>query len=500
MRNRRQLSNFASKMNSIFGLREQGRELLTLLADITDCRYASLLFLDLEGDDFTVLSYHPEREDNPLSRLGLGGQHPIIKYLSKEGKVLTGRSVASQPDLAAALATARTGLDRVELLVPLISRGCLLGILALGQKKSGRYSSEDFALLQDIASRVAVSMEKEYLREQLSEREKSLSVLNRCCAIMTSSMDIPQVFGGLVAELNKVIDASWAAIAMVENEHLYLLALSGETDSAAKAGERMPLAGTAVEWVVRHQKSLTEPDLSPESPFGAGQSYLEPGLRSVVYLPLVAKGKAIGSLIVGSRRPHAYGQREMALLEDLAAQIAMPIENARLYAEIEEKARIDEITGLLNRRSLDEAMASEISRHSRYGGIFSLIILDLDSFKAFNDNYGHLAGDGLLSRIGSGIRKSIRNADRAFRYGGDEFAILLPQTPVDAASQVAERVRKQVASEVTTGQVPVTASLGLATWPADGTAASEVIAAADAALYQAKRRGGNQSRRANKKP
>ena len=159
------------------------------------------------------------------------------------------------------------------------------------------------------------------------------------------------------------------------------------------------------------------------------------------------------------------------LLEHVASQIARPIENSRLYAEVEEKARIDELTGLLNRRSLNEVMASEISRHSRYGGGFSLIILDLDLFKTYNDSYGHLAGDELLRQIGGIIEKAIRGADQAFRYGGDEFAVLLPNTSIDAANRVAERVCKQVASEVIAGDIPVTASLGLASWPANGRGA-----------------------------
>jgi len=185
------------------------------------------------------------------------------------------------------------------------------------------------------------------------------------------------------------------------------------------------------------------------------------------------------------------------LLEQLASQIAMPVENSQRYAEAEAKAHVDELTGLLNRRSLDELITSEIGRHSRYGGVFSIIILDLDSFKAFNDNYGHLAGDKLLREIGSIMKRSIRSADQAFRYGGDEFAILLPQTTIEAAYEVAERVRQRVTSEAKTGSVPVTASLGLASWPIDGIGSNEVIAVADAALYHAKRGGGNQSHQAS---
>ena len=255
----------------------------------------------------------------------------------------------------------------------------------------------------------------------------------------------------------------------------------------------MPIRGTATEWVATRKEAVVESDLSQESRFVTGKYHLKQGVRSIAYLPLIVKGETIGSFVIGSCNPNAYGQRYMMLLEQLASQIAMSIENSRLYAQAEEKARVDELTGLLNRRSLDELIASEINRHSRYGGVFSLIILDLDGFKAFNDRYGHLAGDKLLGKIGSIMKSAIRSTDRAFRFGGDEFAILLPNTPVDAASQAAERIRKQLAAKVKTDHIPITASLGLATWPADGIGLNEVIAAADAALYRAKREGGNQS-------
>jgi len=157
-------------------------------------------------------------------------------------------------------------------------------------------------------------------------------------------------------------------------------------------------------------------------------------------------------------------------------------------------ARIDSLTGLLNRRSLDEILPSEVGRHSRYGGVFSMIILDLDSFKSLNDNYGHLAGDEVLRQIGIIMKNTIREADQAFRYGGDEFAILLPQTSVAAALRVAERIRQQTFSKIEISSKPITISLGIASWPADGVGPKDILSAADVALYQAKRSGGNCTR------
>jgi len=492
---RRKLADFAYKIQNIFSLKEQGGELLALVTQAIGCRKACLLFPEAGSKDFTVQFVEPKGRDNPLSSLRLREDNPIIDYLERERKLLMSETLAMLPEFRGLWQKERDELEanEIDLFVPLISRGRLIGILVLDKKPSGRYSLEDFNLLEDVSNQVAVSMEKEFLREQLRERERELSVINRSSAILSSSLDIQEIYDSFIMELKKVVDVNWAAIVLIEENELYFLALSSEIGSAWQLGEHIPSKGSATEWVTSHQKTIVEPDLTQQSLFATGKYHLKQGVRSIAYLPLIAKGNATGSLIVASRHPNAYNQRQIVLLEQLASQIAMSVENARLYAQAEEKARVDDLTGLLNRRSLDEMITSEIGRHSRYGGAFSMIILDLDSFKAFNDRYGHLAGDRLLKQVGTIIKGAIRSADQAFRYGGDEFAILLPQTAIDAARQVAERVREQLASRLKSRDIPVTASLGLASWPADGIAAVEIIAAADAALYQAKHRGGNQS-------
>jgi diguanylate cyclase (GGDEF)-like protein/putative nucleotidyltransferase with HDIG domain len=158
---------------------------------------------------------------------------------------------------------------------------------------------------------------------------------------------------------------------------------------------------------------------------------------------------------------------------------------------LEQKSRIDVLTGLFNRRHFEERLKEEVSRHSRYGDVFSIFMLDLDHFKTYNDAYGHPAGDILLSQIGEIIKSSVRNVDQAFRYGGDEFVVILPQTARDDAYVVAERVRGQIAGEMEKKAIAVTCSIGLASYPSDGVVADELVDVADDALYHAKRTGGN---------
>ena len=496
---RQDLSNFANKIQNVFTLKQQGGELLALITKAVGCKWASLLFLEVGSEDFDAQLIEPKGRDNPLSGLKLRRDNPIVEYLGREQKPLTRETLAIRPEFRGLWESEKSEMmsNEIEMFVPLISRDRLIGILALGKRQSGKYSLEDFNLLEDVINRVAVSIEKEYLREQLREREEELSVINRCSTILTSSFDVQRIYDSFIGELKKIVEVSWSAITLIESNDLCILALSSEIGSAWQVGERLPVKGTATQWLATHEKATVESDLSKESKFFTGKYHLKQGVRSIVYLPLIAKGNVIGSLIVASRHPNAYSQRHVILLEQLASQIAMPVENSRLYAEVEERARTDELTGLLNRRALDELIVSEIGRHSRYGGIFSIIILDLDSFKVFNDKYGHLAGDKVLKQTGDIMRNTIRGADQAFRYGGDEFAILLPQTKIEAAYEVAERLRNQIASKVEAGDVLITASLGLASWPIDAIVPNEIIAVADASLYYAKRSGGNQTHRAS---
>jgi diguanylate cyclase (GGDEF)-like protein len=492
---RRRLAEFTGKIHNVFSLTEQGGELLTLIIKAVNIKRACVLFPEIGGEDFKAQFVESIDKESRLTNLKLRADSPIIKYLEKEQKPLTRENLNILPIFLSLWPQEKDEIDSKEiaLFVPLISRDRLIAILVLGEKQTGRYTLEDFSIIEDVTNRVAVSLEKEYLSEQLKEREEELSVINSSSSILSSSLDIQEIFGAFIAELKKVVDVAWASIVLTEENNLHCVALSSREGSAYQVGDRVPLESTGTGWVVTQKKSFIEPDISREMYFTTGQGFYQMGLRTMAYLPLLAKGRAIGSFIVASKLPSAYSQRHIKLLEQLASQIALPLENSQLYAKAEKKARVDELTRLLNRRSLDEMIDTEIGRHSRYGGVFTLAILDLDSFKSFNDSYGHLSGDRLLRDVGHVIKSAIRNVDLAFRYGGDEFAILLPQTNIGDALQVLERVREKIARVVDSGDIHVTSSIGLASWPDDGISHTDIIAAADSTLYRAKRSGGNRS-------
>ena len=186
----------------------------------------------------------------------------------------------------------------------------------------------------------------------------------------------------------------------------------------------------------------------------------------------------------------------------LSRTIRYAIERSRLLNEMRSLARHDHLTGLLTRREMDRVLDEELVRSHRYGHQVALVLLDVDHFKQVNDTYGHVSGDAALRSVASVVRHCVRDTDRAARYGGDELAILLPETDQVGACILAERIRAKVAAtgiepppdaSVATGTIPLTLSVGVASLPGStASTPSEFIARADAALYQAKRNGRNQ--------
>jgi diguanylate cyclase (GGDEF)-like protein/putative nucleotidyltransferase with HDIG domain len=491
---RRQLSDFIKKIHNVPTLEQFGSQFISLLAQSVNCRRACLFLPETGSEGFSARFIYPPVEDNPMGKLKLRQDSPIVTWLKREKTILPERNVAIFPEFQSMWQEEREEfrLARVEIFVPLMNRGELVAVLAISERRDDKlYTVEDIDLLESIASQVAASMEKEYFHEQLREQDKEITLVNHLTTIITSSVSIQEIFEGFARELKEVMDVDWATIALIDGNELYFSALSSTIGSAWQWGERIPLKGTGTEWVCRERKSLCETDLVRYHRFWTEEYHLKQGIRSIVYLPLSIKDEGIGSLILASRKPDAYSPKQIRLLEQLALQIATPIENAQLYARAEQRSRIDELTGLFNRRHFEERLKEEIARHSRYGDVFSVLLLDLDNFKTYNDIYGHPSGDILLNQIGKIIKSSVRSADQPFRYGGDEFAVILPQTTINDAYVVAERVREQIARGMEERKIAVTCSIGLASYPSDGVISGELVTVADTALYYAKRTGGN---------
>jgi diguanylate cyclase (GGDEF)-like protein len=200
----------------------------------------------------------------------------------------------------------------------------------------------------------------------------------------------------------------------------------------------------------------------------------------------------IGALYVAAAdQARIWGENEVLLLRTVANQVAVAVNHANLFAQIQQQALTDALTGCYNRRSFEMQFDREMQMAKRQHQPLSLIMLDLDCFKQLNDSVGHDAGDQALRELAECFKQELRGVDSAARFGGDEFALILPQAYAEGALIVAERLRARIADIQISGFGNLSASMGIATFPSHGSSRSDLVPAADAALYKAKRTGRN---------
>ncbi|MEO7673989.1 MAG: sensor domain-containing diguanylate cyclase, partial [Pyrinomonadaceae bacterium] len=215
---------------------------------------------------------------------------------------------------------------------------------------------------------------------------------------------------------------------------------------------------------------------------------------SFISYPILIGERKIGILnFTDKAGGEAFTKHDLELLKAIAPQIAVAIDRTTLRdkaGEFEQLSVTDPLTGLLNRRYLEERLAEEITRSKRHRFSMSLMMLDVDNFKSYNDSFGHPAGDGALTAVAEILKETLRGADVAARYGGEEFAILLPQTSIEEAAQIGERIRKRI-ERTEFAKRQVTVSIGIASCSGEIDTPKDLISAADVALYAAKNHGRN---------
>lgn len=320
-----------------------------------------------------------------------------------------------------------------------------------------------------------------------------VTVFHELGKALTSSLQLDQVLRTIMEKINEVLRPdTWSLLLMdIDRQELYFQIATGKGAEALK-DVRIKVGQGLAGWVAQSGEAVVVADTSKDSRFfGQVDEKTKMATRSIVAVPVRFQEQCLGVIeLINCVGPEGFSQRDLALLEALADYAAIAIENARHVQRIHELTITDDCTSLYNARHLNFMLDTEIYRSHRYAFEFSLIFIDLDHFKAVNDTHGHLVGSKLLSEIGEAIKEKCRLIDLAFRYGGDEFVVLLPQTSKENALGVARRLHKLIRDSVWLQEsglnISVTASVGVASYPTDSRTKAELLHLADEAMYAVK--------------
>ncbi len=325
---------------------------------------------------------------------------------------------------------------------------------------------------------------------ELTNRIAELQTLHAISREILSSIEYDQVFNILDRECRKIFDVDYCVIALVEEgTAMPLSAYSRYRGERPDSSARSLRHGLAARVVTEKRPRKIDELLPPANSRVPMDDIADPRCRSAMAVPLIVEDRVIGVLSVQSERPEAYDYHQLSVLTTIGQQAAVAIENARHYR----LATVDSLTGFFLRDYFFSRLTDEDRRVRRYGGKFALLMVDLDGFKDINDTNGHLAGDQYLKDIAAIIRSQLRGADAACRYGGDEFCLLLPETDLEGAQSIAERIRQAVAAHIVGVDglaLRTTVSIGVAVFPDhDSGDLRSLMRNADEALYSAKRSG-----------
>jgi diguanylate cyclase (GGDEF)-like protein len=327
---------------------------------------------------------------------------------------------------------------------------------------------------------------------QLTRQSQELNIFHDVAKALTSSLDLDSILQTIMEKMAEYFRPDTWSLLMVDEQkdELYFAIAVGAAAEALK-DIRLKVGEGIAGWVAKHGEQVILADVESDPRFAKRideATHCE--TRSVICVPLRSRLRVLGVIQLVNADISQFNEQEIFFLQALCDYAAIAIENARWVEKIQELTITDDCTGLYNARHLYKTLETEVYRSSRFGYEFSVLFIDLDRFKAVNDTHGHLIGSKLLAEIGYLVKAQLRLIDYAFRYGGDEFVVLLPQTGKDQALVVAKRLRDGMrASSFCRDEglnLNVRASIGLATYPHDARDAHDIIRQADEMMYLVK--------------
>ncbi|MBV9437912.1 MAG: diguanylate cyclase, partial [Acidobacteria bacterium] len=443
---------------------------------------AAVLLLNPNAQEFFVRTAIGRPQDESDVRIPIG--KGLIGTAAREKKPVYAPDVSKDPRFLPIFPDTKS-----EIAIPLMVRDEVVGVLDIQSEELDAFDSETLDLLTLFSTQASIALENARLYTLEQRRTRQLETINAIARQTTAVLNLDELLGKVCDLVLATFPVDHVVVLLLDDdERLALRAHKGKLTAIVPQGGALPVGTGMGMRCLELGKTVLENDLALV-PHYIG-SFIE--TRSEICVPLIFFGEKLGVLMLESANAHNFSPEDVPPLESVADIIAGAIRNAHYFEKAQQLAYIDGLTGIYNRRYFELQIASEIERASRYDGRLAIIMIDIDNFKRLNDEFGHLLGDEVLRQVSEVFGQQLRKADVVCRYGGEEFAILVPQTSGGNALEVAEKLRRMVETYLFPG-VPrkVTISAGVAEYPTHGRTRDELVAAADAALYVSKESGRN---------
>jgi two-component system cell cycle response regulator len=383
--------------------------------------------------------------------------------------------------------------------VPVVEGRAPRGILVGDRANDRKFDEAAVALMTSAAEQVVRVVQSERVFQAVERSKHEHERFYRASSELNRALTLDEVYAAAIAGARGVCEFEFAAVATYDArrggshtirsvvgesaEHLLGTTHKDPSSIASMAAKNKLALPAGGEWRERDVPVFSHPMRIKD-------------YESLLVLPLLVKDEVIGTFTVAAQRAGAFPTDRREMLGVIANQVAISMQNARMYEVVEEQATTDGLTGLSNHRTFQERFSAMLGRAERRGFAVSLLLTDIDHFKKVNDTYGHPTGDEVLRRVAAILKASARKIDITARYGGEEFAIVLEGTDRAGAFQLAERIRQEVAQQSFSspqGPFKATLSIGVAGYPDDAREKAEIIARADQSLYAAKHGGRNRT-------
>ncbi|MBT9164884.1 MAG: Cyclic di-GMP phosphodiesterase response regulator RpfG [candidate division WS2 bacterium] len=379
-----------------------------------------------------------------------------------------------------------------EISVPIKTRfGEVIGVLDVQSDKFNAFREDDITTIQTITDQLSVAVENLQLYKDLEKRVNELSSLYAIAQSITSILTLDDVLNQALAKLRQVVPSHATAILLFDPSLnvLKVKAFSGPSITGLETIHFKPgqgITGTAYQT----KKGIIVPDVEKDPRYITG--FLD--IRSEIAVPLIYQDEILGVLNAESKEINAYNEDHLRIVNYFANQVAIAIRNAQLFEETQRLAATDPLTGVWNRGHVEKLLKTELERAHRFHQEFSVLLIDLDNLKFFNDTYGHSAGDKVICMLAQLLLNTCREIDIVGRYGGDEFVVILPETDAPGATVVGERILTALKKEAfwtpKATRVPINITIGVASYPSDADEVDRLLSLADAAMYRGRVGGG----------